>query len=303
MLDFRNDAETIRLAFAPYYESTDLSGTTDPNLIYDLQSKLAGEGIYTDQEAENVAAISLKYGAGSERPSQMQLLAALNPPVDRFKKRWLAAEDAKDKEELDKLTLFHKNLGTFCRLYDFLTQIVNYDDGTLERCYIFFRYLEPLVRPDRIRVKIDLSGVVLTHHKLRSGTEIAIDLETVAREDRLLKPATDVGTGVARDPERVKMDELVQKLNDLFDDGSLTDADTVGMFNHVAGKMLAVMEESDQASPSEHQSSVSGESDNHDGWNGRVDCGDGQLPNDERQAVQRQAEDGPFFGDAGGSHL
>jgi len=41
-----------------------------------------------------------------------------------------------------------------------------------------------------------------------------------------------------RDPDHVKLSDLVEKLNDLFDDGSLTDADMVGMFEHVAAKMM-----------------------------------------------------------------
>src|ERR1019366_4308721 len=132
VLDFVNDAETIRKAFEPYYESTELLATTDPNLIYDLQTRLAGEGIYSDAEAQHVAEIYLKYGQDRKGQSQKELFAALNGPVDRFKKRWMAAEQAKDKAELDKLTIFHKNLGSFCRLYDFLSQIVSYEDATLE---------------------------------------------------------------------------------------------------------------------------------------------------------------------------
>ena len=48
VLDFVNDAETMRLAFAPYYKNSELLATTDPNLIYDLQNRLAQEQIYTD---------------------------------------------------------------------------------------------------------------------------------------------------------------------------------------------------------------------------------------------------------------
>ena len=36
----------------------------------------------------------------------------------------------------------------------------------------------------------------------------------------------------------MKLSDLVEKLNDLFDDGTLTDADLVGMFEHVAAKMM-----------------------------------------------------------------
>ena len=177
VLDFVNDVETIRKAFEPYYETTELLATPDPNLIYDLQNRRSQEQIYTDQEARNVSAVAL-----SARPSQKDLVAALTPPVDRFKRRWIAAEEGKDREDLDKLTIFHKNLSSFCRLYDFLSQIVSYEDIELEANYILCKYLEPLVRPDRIRQYIDLSEIVLTHHKIKASAPLAIELDTIEDE-------------------------------------------------------------------------------------------------------------------------
>ena len=238
VLDFVNDAETIRLAFAPYYETTELLATTDSNLIYDLQSKLSAEALYTEQEARNVAEICLMATKGREKRTQKELLAALSAPVERFKVRWEEGERNRDKEELDKLTIFHKNLGSFCRLYDFLSQINRYDDTELETNYIFFKHLEPLVRPDRVRQKVDLSDVQLTHYRLRSDATISVPLETDDEDEKRLKPITDVGTGVARDPEKILLAELIEKLNDLFDDGTLTETDRVGLFQHVAGKLL-----------------------------------------------------------------
>ena len=42
VLDFANDAEEIRKAFEPYYETTILSEATDPNLLYEIQNRLKG---------------------------------------------------------------------------------------------------------------------------------------------------------------------------------------------------------------------------------------------------------------------
>lgn len=253
VLDFVNDAETIRLAFEPYYETTELLATTDPNLIYDLHSKIAQEGIYTEQEELRAAEIYLKYAYRNDKPTQKELISALSAPVDRFKKRWMAAEEKKDQEEFNRLTLFHKNLGSYFRLYDFLSQIVSYEDPGLETSYIFYKHLEPLVRPDRIRQKIDLTGIVLDYHKVRKGPEVAIPLGSAVAEERQLKPTTEVGSGVARDPEKVKLAELIARLNDLFNDGSLTESDRVGMFEHVAAKMIENDEINKQAKANSKQ--------------------------------------------------
>ena len=243
VLDFVNDAETIRLAFEPYYESTHLFATTDRNLIYDLQSKLSREQIYMDQEADNVAGIYLR----SEKHSQKELIAAMSAPVDRFKKRWINAELAGDKEELNRLVIFTQNLGSFCRLYDFLSQIVNYADTTLERSYIFFKLLEPLVRPDHLRQEIDLSSVLLSLYKINASAPVSVSLGSAIDEERQLYPITALGTKAARDPEQVRLAELIEQLNDLFDDGSLSEGDKIGMFSHVAGKMMENEEITKQA--------------------------------------------------------
>lgn len=250
VLDFVNDADTIRLAFEPYYEATELINTTDPNLVYDLQSKLDAEQLYTEEEARDVAAIFIGYqmgGNGQSKKGQKELIAALSAPVERFKTRWMEAEHAKDKEAIDALTTFHKNLGAFNRLYDFLSQIVSYEDSGLEARYILYRHLEPLIAPDRVRSPIDLSEVSLSHYKLRSSSTLAIDLGLGEDSERALRPITAVGTHAPRDPEQVRLDELVQQLNTLFDDGTLTDADRVGLFHHVAGKMMESEEIAKQA--------------------------------------------------------
>jgi type I restriction enzyme R subunit len=238
VLDFVNEAETIRAAFLPYYEQAELLAPTDPNIVYTIQTKLDNELIYTEQEATNVAAVYFAYLQNSTKAGQQQLVAALNEPVDRFKKRWTKAEAEGDNEETERLTTFHKNLGTFCRVCDFISQIVSFGDSALESRYILAKHLEPLIRPENIRHPIDLTGVVLTHHKLRRQEKVSISLGNAGDEERLLTPITGAGTHAPNDPEQARLDELVEQLNSVFDDATLTDADRVGLFNHVANKMM-----------------------------------------------------------------
>ena len=57
VLDFANEAEEIQKAFAPYYDRTLLSEATDPNLLYDLQTKLSEFHLYTTEDVERFAGI------------------------------------------------------------------------------------------------------------------------------------------------------------------------------------------------------------------------------------------------------
>jgi len=227
VLDFVNDAETIRLAFEPYYESTELLATTDPNKVYDLETKLGKQGIYTEQDVKNFVEAYRK-----PKARQQDIQAALSSPVSRFNGLFNAAEDKDDKEELDRLALFEKDLGTFCRFYDFLSQIVNYADTDLEAKYLFFRHLAPLIKPENRRLPIDLAGLEMTHYKLEAGKAQSIKLSGGEQ----LKGGGDAGSGAYRDPEVVKLEELLGKLNDLFPE--ITDTDRINLFNNAKSKML-----------------------------------------------------------------
>ena len=78
---------------------------------------------------------------------------------DRFRDREREALDHNDKLALDELERFHKDVGTFMRQYDFLSQIVNYDDTSLDKLSIYLRHLAPVITSDQLNHEIELSTV------------------------------------------------------------------------------------------------------------------------------------------------
>ncbi len=57
VLDFANEADEIKEAFEPYYETTLLSEATDPNLLYEIQSRLAAFPVYTEADVDGFAKV------------------------------------------------------------------------------------------------------------------------------------------------------------------------------------------------------------------------------------------------------
>ena len=231
ILDFVNDAESIRAAFEPFYQKTQLAGVSDPNVIHDLQTKLDQQGIYLDTEVEAFASAYF-----DPKGTQKSLQAHIAPAVDRYRGRWKDAEDSEDKEAINILEIFLKDIGAFVRVYDFLSQIIDYKDTELEKRYAFFKCLAPWLRPENRREQIDLSALVLTHHRVKNlgKTEIKLGKDD---ESHALLPITSIGSGQAHEDETQKLSELVKKLNDLFE-GELTDVDKIAYVNHIAGKMM-----------------------------------------------------------------
>lgn len=244
IVDFVNDPEEVLAAFKTYYETAELAGVTDPNLVYDLRAKLDAAGHYDDFEVERVALAEL-----NPRATQAMLVAAIEPVADRLLKRYKAAQQAlKDakagskaaqaaKDDLEVLQLFKRDLGTFVRVYAFLSQMFDYGATAVEKRAIFFKRLLPLLDFGREREGIDLSKVVLTHHKLKDQGERSLALHDTVAEYRL-DPMGDSGGGAVQDKQKALLSEIVAKVNDLFD-GDLTDDDQLVYVNNVLkGKLL-----------------------------------------------------------------
>lgn len=164
ILDFANDAGEILKAFKTYYETAALESTTDPHQVYDLRAKLDAAGYYDDFEVERVAKVD-----ADPKSTQAQLSSAIAPVADRLLRRYKAAqadmksaEEAKDaaasqtaKDALEALVLFKNDMGAFCRLYAFLSQIFDYGNTDIEKRFVFYKLLIPLLEFGRERDTVD----------------------------------------------------------------------------------------------------------------------------------------------------
>ncbi len=89
VLDFVNNIEEVLAAFKMYHSTAELSDVTDPNLVFNLRAKLDAAGHYDDFEVDRVVAVELKPNA-----KQSELVAAVEPVVDRLHKKYKASREA-----------------------------------------------------------------------------------------------------------------------------------------------------------------------------------------------------------------
>lgn len=231
VLDFVNKPDEILAAFAPYYRTAELADVSDPNIIHDLHSKLDASRIYTASEVEAFALAYFTPGG-----SQKQLQAHIAPAVDRFRARLSTAQEQGDKTELDALAIFRKDVGSFVRAYEFLSQIFEYGDTELEKHNVFFKHLQPWLRLENQRQPIDLSTVELTHYRLQDLGKRQLKLGD-GDEEYKLTPLTDLGSAAAHEPQMAPLSEVIHQMNDLFA-GELTDADLLTYARHITDKLL-----------------------------------------------------------------
>lgn len=239
VLDFFNEPQDILDAFLPYYTKAELTDVTDPQIIYDLQKKLDAEGIYHWQEVEAFAQAFFDPKAAASKLSYY-----CQPAKERFAKRYAFSVESRQQaldykrtaeangdsaglkkaeyalkeagEQIDQLDLFRKNLQSFVRLYEFLSQIVPYEDRELEQLCVYAKHLHPLLRVDRLEQDdVDVGELQLTHYRLSKRAEHQLRLSEEDGEHPL-KPGNSVGSGKPHDPEKKRLSEVIEALNDIF---------------------------------------------------------------------------------------
>jgi type I restriction enzyme R subunit len=139
--------------------------------------------------------------------------------------------DNNDEAASDELDMIRKVLGTFLRQYD-SSQIVNYEDLSLEKLSIYLRHLAPVISTEALNHEIDLSTVdfdFLTQHK---GATASGQLTG----DVPLQPAKESGTGSARDPELVALEDVIAQINDLFS-GDHPDSSVRNVVTHIKDRL------------------------------------------------------------------
>jgi type I restriction enzyme R subunit len=219
VLDFTNESDAIKAAFEPYYETTLLSEATDPNLLYEIQSRLGAFPVYAQADVDRFARIYF-----NPKATQDRLYAALAPVVDRF-------AELSQPEQQD----FRGQLTDYVRLYAFLSQVLTFADPDLEKLYVFARHLRRLFPSDReelpreVQQNIDMESYRV--QQTASG-KIALErkpgvLDPVRTKDRHDTPPEEMDTlshiiaelnerfGLNLGPEhRVTLGQMMGKLDD-----------------------------------------------------------------------------------------
>lgn len=92
--------------------------------------------------------------------------------------------------------MFRKDVGSFVRLHDFMSRIIDYGDPGSEKKQLYLRHLERVIQPDSYTAPIDLSDVVLK--KVKQIDRGRVDIGLGVRVG--LTGVTAAGSGEKRDP-------------------------------------------------------------------------------------------------------
>ncbi|MDU8501993.1 DEAD/DEAH box helicase family protein [Pseudomonas syringae] len=250
ILDFYNEPQDILDSFQPYFQTAELADVSDPDLIFDLFEKLNAAGIHKSSEVEQFSAAFF-----IKNKSNAAIANICKPAVERWTKRYKLAVDAyahsKDiferikktqdavlianaendlkecKQAKDALDVFKKDLGTFVRFYEFMSQIVDYDDKQLEKLSLYARNLSPMLRETAVdEDDIDLAGIVLSHYRVSKIRQQDLKLKEDSPDYKLV-PGEGLGSAAAKDKKEELLSQILERLNELFVTDQLTEKDMV----------------------------------------------------------------------------
>lgn len=210
VLDFENDVDMIREAFADYYRTTILSDETDPDKLHDLKAALDGYQIYSEFQINTLVE---RYLAGAQRDQ-------LDPILDT------CVADYKIELDADEQIDFKHKAKTFARAYAFLSLILPYKNVSWEKLSIFLNFLIPkLPAPAETDLaKGILEAIDMDSYRAEKQATIKIQLPD---EDAEVEPMPTSGGGIKPEPEIDYLSNILKSFNDQFGNIPWSDTDRI----------------------------------------------------------------------------
>lgn len=207
ILDFANTADVIQESFAPYYRSTVLSESTNPNKLHDLKADLDARQIYAWPQVEEFVQRYLK---GVEREK-------LDPILDACVA--LYNETLNEDGKID----FKGKAKGFARTYGFLATILPYSSPEWEKLSIFLNFLIPKLPapPDDDLSRGVLETIDMDSYRVEVKARIPVALPD---QDGTVDPIPIGAQGHKPEPELDVLSNILREFNDLF--GSIDWRDT-----------------------------------------------------------------------------
>lgn len=195
VLDFANDADSIRDSFQRFYKTTILSKETDPNKLNDLILEIEAANIYSETD---IYTLNEKYWSGAPRE---EIDPIINASVERFK----------ELEENAQIRC-KSSIKAFLRTYPFLAAVLPFKSVEWEKLNTYYSLLIhklPVLRGEDFTEGL-IEAIDFDQYRIIKGEEQKIELEN---SDAEIEP-TPVGTPKGKsDPDMAKLSEILDEFN------------------------------------------------------------------------------------------
>ena len=211
VVDFQNTPASIEDDFKMYYSDAHVAGEVDPNSLITIAERLDTAGIYTMAELEAVADAYLS-DAGGEA-----IARALGPIKERWQAAWKRARLGKDNELKDSLRSFRADTISYRNAWQFLSQIVDYQDPDLHKRAIVATLLSRNLHMDGNQYDdsylegVQLSGVQLVPSAINEDHSLS-----EGSAEPMVLPGFDGEFRGGQTPTKGPLAEVIDRVNDMF---------------------------------------------------------------------------------------
>ena len=236
VLDFRNEPASVQQDFSLYYSDAHVKGEVDPNALFTLADRLDTAGLYTMDQLRAIASAFVNDEGGEE------LQRLCSPIKNSWSGQLKQARLNHDTAREDELVAFRADLISYQHAWEFLSQIVDYQEPDLHRRAILATvlgrnlHLTPTGDDDEYMVGVQLLGVHVAPDEILSDYSI-----TEGSGDSLPLPVFDGeiegGTGEA---EQGPLSEAIKTVNELFKarGRDISDSTAKGFVSSTYGSLL-----------------------------------------------------------------
>jgi len=211
VVDFRNSPASVQEDFNLYYSDAHIDGDVDPNSLITIGERLDTSGLYTSDEMNEVADAFLESSGGEA------IARVLSPIKNRWSGEWRQAVLSKDKAKKESLEAFRSDVIGYRSAWQFLSQIVDYQDPELHRRAILATLLarnlhtDGTDRDDSFLDGVQLSGVKLVPSAINEDHSLSR-----GSSEGILLPNFDGEHKGGTSPQIGPLDEVIDRVNDMF---------------------------------------------------------------------------------------
>lgn len=222
IMDFVNEAEDIKEAFAPFYKETVLDEEINVNLIYDTRTLIRKFLLFNDSDINKFNYIYYKQ---KQSATDLGKITSIFTPI--LNQYSTISEDDQYK--------FKKAIRNYVKWYSYITHITRMFDKDLQKEYNFLKYMDKVL-PNISTQKVNLDDKIkLEFYKLEKTFEGDIALETPGDYVVVENPkGIDLNKG--KDDKDELLEIIINQINERYN-GIFSDGDRV-IVETIYGKVL-----------------------------------------------------------------
>ncbi|MGP5247835.1 type I restriction endonuclease subunit R [Corynebacterium flavescens] len=212
VVDFVNETSAILDSFKPYYRGAHIEDEIPANALADLGDTLDAAAFYTPEELDKLA------DAYIARENAETLQGLVSPIRARWNDHMRDARLKLDKEAYEEGKSFRANLIKYAHAWEFLSQIVDFQDALLHKRAIVAGLLSKNLNLERqdddddYTVGIELVGVAV--EPIADAIDLGLASEEINGELEL--PGFDGRPVGENSPVQAAFDEAVDQVNQLM---------------------------------------------------------------------------------------